>query len=191
MKNGFFLVSTMFVVGLLAASCSDPIKEELQKPKLSITLKNDTGKSIVGAVVRLYKDIADTGYFKISDSSGKVLFTDLEPVLYYWFAKKDCLTNRTSQTTLNRPLNPGAIHYGYSVMAETGTLNIINNSIDKYRVSDSVMNQIIAKDTPYLAHRRVKSFKIHVEKVQEPRDVGKDTLIFIKCGDTSVLKIPF
>lgn len=181
----------MFVICLLLASCSDPIKEELAKPKLRITLKNDTGKSIVGAVVRLYKDVADTGFIKVSDSSGIVLFTDLEPVLYYWFAKKDCKTNRTSQTTLNQRLNPGAIHYGYSVMAETGTLNIINNSVDKYRVSDSVMNQAIAKDTPYLAHRRVKSFLIHVEKVQEPPDIGKDTLIIIKCGDTTVLNIPF
>src|SRR5688572_11565975 len=191
MKNGFFLISTIFAIGLLLASCSDPVKEELAKPKLYITLKNDAAKSIAGVIVKLYKDSLDPGIIKISDTSGIVVFTDLEPVLYYWFAKKDCMTNRTSQTTLNRPLNPGAIHYGYSVMAETGTLNIINNSIDKYRVSDSVMNQLIAKDTPYLAHRRVKSFKIHVEKVQVPPDVGKDTLIFIKCGDTTVLNIPF
>jgi hypothetical protein len=119
-----------------------------------------------------------------------VIFYDLDVALYYWLAEKGCKTNRVSQTTLNRALIPNAILYGYSVLSETGTLKIINNSPEPYKLSDSLFNITIYKDTPYIAYRRVGSYLIHSEKINYPV-MGKDTLINIRCGDTCFLNLPY
>jgi len=166
--------------------CTKGITQEIKKPSLFITLKNDLGKSVSGATVRLYKNNIDSSLFKISDSTGVVLFVDLDVATYHWIAEKGCLTNRISQTTLSRNLIPNVILYGYSVMAETGTLKIINNSPEAYKISDSLFNITVKKDTPFISYRRTRSYLIHSEKVSSP-GVGKDTLINIRCGDTSLL----
>lgn len=180
----------ILVGGFVFVSCSTPIKEEIKKPTLLIKTRDDSGKVISGAIVRLYKNISDSGLTKISDSTGLVIFSELDPVLYYWLAVKGCKTNRISQMTINRALIPGAVHYGYSVLAETGTLKIINNSTDVYKVSDSLFNITVKKDSPYIVHRRVRSYLVHTEKISTP-GIGKDTLIRIRCGDTSVINLPF
>jgi hypothetical protein len=187
-----FLLPTLLatLTGAVFVGCSKPIKEKIAKPMLLITLRNDTGKSVPGALVRLYKNVTDTGITKISDSTGVVLFSELDPELYYWFAKKDCATNRVSQVSLDRPLLPGVVLYGYSVMVETGTLKIINNSPEAYNVSDSFFKVTVKKDTPFIIHQRVRSYLVHSERVNTP-GIGKDTLIRIKCGDTSILNLPY
>ncbi|MEO6720091.1 MAG: hypothetical protein ABIN67_06980 [Ferruginibacter sp.] len=190
MKTYYFFLMVLLLLGSLSIKCSKPIKQEVQKPGLFITLKNDTGKSIAGATVRLYKNISDPGITQISDTSGVVIFSELDTTLYYWLAQKGCTTNRTSQTTLNRPLIPNTILYGYSVLAETGTLKIINNSPESYNVSDSLFKITLNKDTPYIAYRRARSYLIHSEKISTP-GVGKDTLLRIKCGDTTILNLPY
>jgi hypothetical protein len=174
----------------LFVGCSNPVKKELGKPTLRIKIRDDSGKIISGATVRLYKNVSDSGFTKISDSAGLVIFSDLELALYYWLAQKGCKTNRISQMSLNQVLVPGAVHYGYSILAETGALEIINNSSEAYLVSDSLFNITINKDTPYIAYRRVRSYLIHSEKISTP-GVGKDTLISIRCGDTSIINLPY
>ncbi|MEP7141695.1 MAG: hypothetical protein ABI707_02435 [Ferruginibacter sp.] len=190
MKNSLFSLLTIFAVSFLFASCSNPVKQELAKPQLRIKIRDDSGKIISGASVRLYKNISDLGFTQISDSTGLVIFSELELVLYYWLAEKGCETNRISQMTLNQALIPGAVHYGYSVLAETGALKIINNSPQAYKVSDSLINITISKDTPYIAYRRVRSYLIHSENSSTP-GVGKDTLIRIRCGDTTIITLPY
>lgn len=190
MKNyGQFLILLILIISQLV-QCSKPILPEPIKPTLLITLKNDSGKSVSGATVRLYKNNSDTGITQLSDSTGIVIFYDLDTTLYYWLAKKGCLTNGISQTTLNRPLIQNATMYGYSILSETGTLKIINNSPEPYKVSDSLFNISIKKDTPYIAFRRVRSYLIHSEKISTP-GIGKDTLIKIRCNDTSVINLPY
>ena len=190
MKTCFFSLLVILLITSLLVSCSDPIKEELGKPELRIKIRDDSGKAISGVKVRLYKNIVDSGFTQISDSTGLVIFSELEAALYYWLAEKGCKTNRISQMTLNRALAPGTVHYGYSVVVETGTLKIINNSSEAYKVSDSLFNITVNKDTPYVAHRRVRCYLIHSEKTNTP-GVGKDTLIKIRCGDTSILNLPY
>ncbi len=174
----------------LLPKCTKVIKQETKKPRLFITLKDDIGKSISGATVRLYKNNIDSSLIKISDSTGVVIFSDLDVAIYHWIAEKGCLSNRISQTTLDRNLIPNAILYGYSVMAETGVFKIINNSTEAYKVSDSLFNITVKKDSPFITYRRTRSYLIHTEKVSTP-GIGKDTLIKIKCTDTSFLRLPY
>lgn len=188
MKKYIFYLLALLLTVMLFIKCAK--NEEILKPRLLITLKNDTGSIVSGATVRLYKNAFDTGITKISDSTGIVIFSDLDAELYYWFAKKGCKTNRNSQTTLNRILIPNAILYGYSVLSETGTLIITNNSSEPYKVSDSLFTITLSNNTPYITYPKVKSYTIHSEKVSTP-GVGKDTLVHITCADTVRINLPF
>lgn len=160
------------------------------KPRLLITLKDEVGNFVSGANVRLYKNLADTGIIKISDSTGVVIFTDLDAELYYWEAKKGCLTNRISQTTVGRLLIPNVILYGYSLMSETGELIITNNSLESYAVADSTFSAIIKRDSTYTAFKRVGSYLLHSIPISDSTLI-RDTLIQINCGDTFRLNLPY
>ena len=190
MKTYSATLIILILIIFLLPKCTKQITQEIEMPSLFITLKNDFGKSVPGATVRLYKNNIDSSLIKISDSTGVVIFVDLDVATYHWIAEKGCLTNRISQTTLNRNLIPNVILYGYSVMTETGALKIINNSPEAYKVSDSLFNIIVKKDTPFIAFRRTRSYLIRSEKVSSP-GIGKDTLIKIRCGDTSILRLPY
>ena len=189
-KNYFRATIIAFTISCLLTNCTKEMVQSPRKPRLFITLKDDAGKSIAGATVKLYKTNIDTNLTIISDSSGVVIFADLEVATYNWLAQKGCVTNRISQTTLNRNMIPDVVLYGYSVMAENGALKIINNSPEAYKVSDTLFNITVKKDTPYLAYRRIRSYLIRVEKVSTP-GIKKDTLVKIRCGDTTLLRIPF
>lgn len=165
-------------------------EEIFEKPKLFITLKDPSGKAVDSAKVRLYKNAQDSGIIQFSDSSGTVIFNNLEPIQYYWFAEKGCATNRISKNTVGRPLIDGAILYGYSVMYKTGTLKIINTTAEPYKISDSFFNITLPGDTTYVVYPIAGSRKIHAEKISTP-GMGKDTLINSQCGDTSTIMIPY
>lgn len=179
----------LVLVCFLFVRCSKTL-EIIEKPKLFITLKDPLGNGVDSAAVRLYKNAQDSGITQLSDSSGVVIFSNLEPVLYYWFAQKGCATNRISKNTIGRPLIEGAILYGYSVMYETGTLEITNRSAEPYKISDSFFNITLPGDTTYILYPIVGSRTLHAEKISTP-GMGKDTLIKTQCGDTSVIIIPY
>ncbi|MEP7231902.1 MAG: hypothetical protein ABI691_16690 [Ginsengibacter sp.] len=179
----------LVLVCLLMVSCSQkPVIFE--KPKLFITLKDALGNSVDSATVRLYKNAQDSGITQMSDTGGIVIFRNLDPALYYWFAQKGCATNRISQTTLNKPLIENAVLYGYSIMYQTSTLKITNTSAELYKVTDAFFNIKLPGDTTYIVYPIAGSRLIHSEKVSTP-GMGKDTLIKAQCGDTSILMIPY
>lgn len=186
-----FLISLLFAASLLDIACSKKVDTIPLNPRLLITLKDTAKQSVTGATVKLYKNVSDPGIIKISDSAGIVIFDDLEPTLYYWLAQKDCKTNLNSQTTLKRNLLPDVILYGYSVLSETGTLKITTNSIEPYKVVDSIgkLSLTISKDTPYIGYPFIGLHRIHTEKLNTI-NTGKDTVVEIKCGDTSVINLP-
>lgn len=180
-----FLINICLFCG--CAKVTDPAE---QKPVLFITLRDDSAKAVSGATVRLYKTNIDSSLVKISDSTGVVIFNDLDIARYNWIAEKGCLTNRISQTTLNRDMIPDVIMYGYSVMAKTGALKIINNGSEDYKIKDSLITITLKKDSTYFAYRRVHAYKINSEKISTP-GTGKDTIINIQCGDTTILRLPY
>ena len=165
-------------------------EEAVLKPRLFITVVDEAAEPVQGASVRLYKDPQDPGIIKTTDSTGIVLFDSLEPELYYWHAEKGCKTNANSQVTLHRALIPGVVLYGYSVLAETGVLKLMNTSADSLNVTDSLSLNIILNDTPYFAHPFSGNYKIFYERRNLP-GIIKDTTIQVQCGDTSLLLLPF
>lgn len=190
-REPFFIIVLLILTSLAYITCSKKVDDLPLKPRLLITLKDTDKQSVAGATVKLYKDSADPGIIKISDTAGIVIFDSLDVALYYWLAQKDCKTNWNSQRTLNKVLVPDVILYGYSVLSETGTLKITNSSNDPYKIVDSSYKYSfnVSKDTPYLGYPYTGLHLIHKEKVSTP-GVGKDTVIKIICGDTSVINLP-
>ena len=183
---------------LLFVTCTKN-QEVIVKPRLFITLKDDSGRSVAGATVRLYKTAQGPGITQISDTAGVVFFENLDAELYYWSAEKGCKTNKISQNTLNRPLIEDVVLYGYSVLSETGILKITNSSGEPYKVKDTLISlspinitlfNITLNDTPYIADRRIGFYKIHSEKLSAP-GTGKDSTIEIRCADTTRLVLPY
>jgi hypothetical protein len=178
------------LTSLFFLRCAKTPPPEKLKTRLMIRLGDDEGKSVAGTVVRLYKNAMDTGIVRIADSTGKLYYPDLEPTLYYWFAEKGCKNNRRSQTTLNRPLIDGIILYGYSVLSANGTLKVTNNAAEPYKLSDSTFSITLPADTTWFGYPKIGVHKLHAEKVSTP-GIGKDSLVQIKCGDTTVINLPF
>ncbi len=190
MKTYVPLLILVLLASLFFLRCAKNPPQEKLKTRLMITLRDDEGKSVAGTVVRLYKNAADTGIIRIADSTGKLYYPNLEPTLYYWTAEKGCKNNRASQTTLNRPLIDGIILYGYSVLSANGTLKVKNNSAEPYKLSDSTFSVTLPADTTWFGYPKIGVHKIHAEKISTP-GIGKDTLIQIKCGDTTFITLPF
>lgn len=177
------------MISSFLVNCSKPT-EVILKPRLYITLKDIAGKSVSDATVRLYKNPTDSGITKLSDSSGVVVFNDLDTVLYYWEAKKGCKTNRHSQNTLKRSLIPNVILYGYSVMSETGELIITNKSQESYKVSDLLFSVVIKSDSSFATYHNVGSYLIRSVPVSDSTNI-KNKSINIICNDTVRLNLPF
>jgi len=191
MKTCVPLISVLSLTCLLFLKCAKTVPQEKLRTRLLITLRDDEGKSVAGTVVRLYKNAADTGITRIADSTGVLLYPDLDTVLYHWLAVKGCKNNRGSQTTLNRPLLDGIILYGYSVLSNTGILKVKNNSTETYKLSDSTFfNVTLPADTTCYLYPKIGTHKIHAEKLSAP-GIGKDSLIQIKCNDSTLISLPF
>ncbi len=189
MKTTVFILILLLLACVLFFSCAKILPQENLKTRLLITLKDDKGLSVAGTVVRLYKNAADTGIVRIADSSGILYYPNLEVALYYWLAEKGCKNNRASETTLNRPLIEGVILYGYAVLSETGTLKIKNNATETYKLYDSTFTVKLPADTTYFVYPKVGLHRIRAEKVSTP-GVGKDSIIQIKCSDTTYINLP-
>ena len=114
MKNLKILL-TVLVFLFLMVSCKKTEYRD-QKPQLKIIVK-DSGKNLVAGVsVNLYltqEDFQDTvNSIKsgITDSSGIVLFTELEEVNYFFYAELADKNNLYGVVATSIPLEYGYIH---------------------------------------------------------------------------------
>jgi len=195
MKTYVTLLVILLSACFLFLKCSKTPPVEKRKTRLMITIRDDEGKSVDSTIVRLYKNATDTGITRMCDSTGVLLYPDLDTVVYYWTAVKDCKNNRASQTTLNRPLQEGLILYGYSVLSANGTLKVHNSSTLQYKILDStftitvpVFSATLPADTTWFGYPKVGNHRIYAIDTAGNK---KDTLITFRCGDTAVLNLPF
>lgn len=189
MKIFYTGLMLLLVCSGLFIKCSKVPPPEVLKTRLLIKLRDLEGKSVTGTIVRLYKNSADSGITKVADSTGVLYYPDLEVATYYWIARNGCKNNLASQTTLNRPLIEGHILYGNSVLSATSAFKIINKSPDSLKISDSTFSLKLRGDTTYWVYHKIGSYKLHYETVKAPL-ITKDTMVAIKCNDTTVLNLP-
>jgi PKD repeat protein len=123
-----------------------------QPTSLEITLKDELANIVTGASVKLYSSVTDwsngtnqVGTTLTSDASGKVKFSALYPLKYYWLAEKDCKNNWNGGNTTASSLTANTNNTLDVILTSTGSLAFINTSSNPYRI---FINGVSTYDLP-------------------------------------------
>ncbi len=128
---------------------------------LELTIRDELGNLVSGVSVKLYASETDwtnktnqVGQTLISNASGKVTFTNLSNIKYYWFAEKDCKNNIHGAVTTVNPLTANVTTALNISLIPTGKLKFVNTSSNPYRVFINGtpyidMNGGTTKEVPY------------------------------------------
>jgi len=188
----------MAVIGLTVLSYC---KKEPAPTSLELVLKDDLGNIVPGASVELYSSETDwnagtnqIGTTLTSDASGKVKFTNVSNIKYYWFAEKDCKNNVNGAITSASPLTANTTNSINVILTGTGTLKFISTSPNPYRI---YINGIVAFDmnggtTKYQYYTPTGSYSLRVLQLSgyaiSPTD--KTYTGTLTCGSTLVTTFP-
>ena len=123
-----------------------------QPTTLEITLKDELANLLTGVSVKLYPSQDDwingtnqVGTTLTSDASGKVKFSSLSALKYYWFAEKDCKNNVNGGITTVSALTVNTNNTVEVILTGTGTLKFTNTSSNPYRI---YINGVSTYDLP-------------------------------------------
>ena len=162
---------------------------------LEIRLVDEQGDYISGATVKLYESYDDMqnetnqfGTTQTSDTYGKVTFTNLAAVQYYWFAEKGCQNNFNGITTTTA-LDPYKTKVVTSTLSSTGTLELTNQSQDQYQIYINGYLLLTADAGSSYRYIYVPAGSYYIEAVQINGSTDKTYTDVINCGST--LKIIF
>jgi len=136
MKTNILIL--MILIGFCVSSCK---KAETPTTNLELTLKDDLGNIVSGSSVKLYSSETDwtngtnqVGTTQFSDASGKVKFSDLSNIKYYWFAEKDCKNNWHGASTTTSALTANITNTINVILSSSGTLTFTNTSSNPYHI---------------------------------------------------------
>jgi hypothetical protein len=134
-KYSWFAITVIF---LIFAGCTKD--DQASSTSLKIRVIDDLGNSIPKVSVLLFTSLEDMehqekqiGLTQTSDTTGEVTFNDLQPLKYYWLAKKGCMNNINGVTTTDK-LVLNQSRTVTSTLIETGTLELKNQSSGQYQV---------------------------------------------------------
>ena len=84
-------------------------------PQLEIMVKDLSGNGVVGATVKLFNSEGNFNanenplQTEVTDQTGKVLFMELNEMIYYFYAEKGQLNNYYEVVTIAKPLRKNEI----------------------------------------------------------------------------------
>lgn len=133
----FLILSLLLSLVVILSNCK---KDKNTDPTtLTITIGDDYGDAIEGATVTLYKNETDwtngthpVGETLTTDSTGKVKFTNLSSIVYYWYAEKGCKNNVNGLSKMLSPLKSHVNNNASTILTSTGTVLFVNTSNDPY-----------------------------------------------------------
>ena len=139
--NKTVLLLLLLASMLTLSSCQKDEDAQPLPTSLEITLKDNLGNNVSGAAVKLYSSESDwingtnqVGVTQFSDGSGKVKFTNLSNIKYYWFVEKDCQNNVNGSITSTSALTANINNLANVILTSTGTLRFVSNSSNPYRI---------------------------------------------------------
>lgn len=203
MKSKLFLL-TLLVVLTILSSCKkddDDIQPTITPTSLELTLKDDLGNIVTGASVKLYSSQTDwsngtnqVGITQFSDASGKVKFSDLSSIKYYWLAEKDCKNNANGRVTSTSALTANINNTINVILSSTGTLKFVSTSSNPYRI---YINGTAAFDmnggiTQYNYYMPTGSYSIRVLQLSGYLFTPTDRTYTgtLNCGQTITITFP-
>lgn len=204
MKNNFNKLLIIIVLLVASFGCK---KEEAPTPialtptSLELTIINNLGNPIQGANVKLYNSFDDWNLDKnqigntlTSDFMGKVKFSNLTPIKYFWLAEYDCQNNVNGAVTTTQPLSSNTNNTLSVVLSGTGNVILNNISTNPYSI---YLNGTYAFDmdggsSKNLNYLPVGSITIRVLQISGyvlyPTD--KTYNLNIDCGNTITTNFP-
>jgi len=199
-KFSIFIFSLLLIGTVVLTNCKKD--EETKDPtSFEITLNDNLGNPVSNATVKLYKNQSDwqngtnqVGTTQISNTSGKVSFTNLDAIIYYWFAEKDCINNYNGSVRVTTALTANVKNTATTVLTGTGTITFTNNSSNPYKVYINgteyfTMDGGTSRSVTYLP---VASYTLRVLQVSgyvfTPTDQTYNGNV--TCGGTSTLSFP-
>jgi Carboxypeptidase regulatory-like domain len=131
-----------FALFLLFIACSK--HSNTPSTSLKITVTDSTNNPVPGATVDLYSSFAawsvTNGTNQVgtqtTDQNGNVLFTNLQPLEYYWHIEKGCQANDfgfSSISTVN-PITTQIENDFTCILGNLGTVEYVNTSSDPYTI---------------------------------------------------------
>jgi hypothetical protein len=194
MKFKRFYILALAVPLIILSGC----KKDDPSPSTTIEIRliDESGNSVSGATVKLYKSQADIenqenqlGSTLTSDTGGKVTFSNLESLPYYWLAEKGCQNNVNGIMTTDA-LESGKTRIITSTLISTGNLELTNQSLDQYQVYINGY-LLLTADAGFVynyIYVPVGSYEIRVLKVGGA--VDKTYNGTITCGNTLSITFP-
>lgn len=203
MKSKIFLLTFLVVLTILS-SCKkddDDIQPTITPTSLELTLKDDLGNTITGASVKLYSSQTNwsngtnqVGTTQFSDASGKVKFSDLSSIKYYWLAEKDCKNNVNGGVITTSALTANVNNTVNVILSSTGTLKFVSTSSNPYRI---YINGTAAFDmnggtTQYKYYMPTGSYSIRVLQLSGYVFTPTDQTYTgtLNCGQTMTITFP-
>ncbi|MFA5154280.1 MAG: hypothetical protein WC554_17145 [Clostridia bacterium] len=164
--------------------------------KIEFTVLNSLGNKASNATVSLYKNLSDLTneinavQTKITDESGIVLFDNLEPLKYYFYAELDCENNLNSANMFVQPIIQGITNRANILLTESeSTIHVSSYYNESYKVyvNDVYEGTISAMGDKYITVES-GSYTIKLEQVDYvfyPDVYTQSTTV--SCGDEITL----
>jgi hypothetical protein len=121
-------------------SCSSDNDDTTQMARLELTILDENNLPIENATVNIYTSSEDSynginvSQSLITDSNGKVLFEDLEQIVYYWEIFDNCY-NFTYGNTINPLLGNSLNTFTSNTYGASGFLNVNNVTDYDYNIN--------------------------------------------------------
>lgn len=194
--------SIAFATLLLQACTKTDTNEDVkQDTSLEIAVKDNLGNPVGGADVYLYTSetnwknrINQVTSSLVTDANGKVNFTGLNSLKYYWYAEKDCYNNVNGSVTTTQPITANTKTYVNTIISASGTIKLTSTSSYPYRVyiNGEQTLDMNGGTTEYFYNKPVGNYTIRVLQlsgyVLYPTDKtfnGK-----VECGTTFSITYP-
>ena len=190
---------------LLLSFCSD--KDE-PKPtptptptSLELTVRNSLGNPINGATVKLFRSNSDfnnqanqVGSTQLTNSSGVAVFSNLEPLQYFWRIESGCLNNINNSFTSTSPLAANTKNLATVIISETGSIQFNSTSANPYRLFINGVNvgDLPGGNSAVFQNRPVGSYTLRVLQLSgfllTPTDLTFSGNL--SCGSTLIVNFP-
>lgn len=174
MKKTIQFITIVLFLFLTFTACDSGTSEitpngDIKVTSLEIMLKDELGNVVSGASVKLYASQTDwaqktnqVGTTVFSDETGKVTFTNLSAIKYYWFAEKDAKNNYNGGVSTKTALTADVKTTVNVILTSTGTLKFVNSSSDNYKIyiNGTDAGNVAGKTTIYKYYSPIGSYSI-------------------------------
>jgi hypothetical protein len=192
----------LLMTGIICLVCSCKKSGTTSPPttSLQITVTDNLGNTVQGALVALYSSESDFNNdvnrvnLQTTDSKGIVTFSNLQAIKYYWFAQNGCRNNIFGSVMTTNPITANIKNTVTTILQSTGVLKFVNTSTNPYHVyvNNQLYTDLAGGATKSTEFALAGSYTIRVVQISgyivSPTD--KTYTGTLSCGGTLTTTFP-